>query len=415
MPATYERRDCRLCGSDELARVMNFEPTPPGNQFLTIEEAEREEQTYPLYVMHCQNCTHLQLGLVVDPEILYQRDYKYVSGTSPVFVQHFRDYAEWVRREHRIEEGGLVVDVGSNDGTGLRCFKDRGYRVLGIDPATEIANEATANGIPTIADFFSKEVASRILKEHGEAAFVTSHNVCAHVDDLEDLVRGVDLLLADHGVFILEVGYAVDVYDNAWFDTIYHEHVDYHTVKPFTMFFDRLDMAVVDVERVDIQGGSIRVVVRKKSYPGLIASDRVQACLDLEKERRFDDLETFRLFAKRIDGIGAELRKVLAELHSQGRTIAGYGAPTKSTTLLTHFGIGKDSISYIVDDNPKKQGLVSPVHHIPVVSAEILGRDPPDYLLILAWNFAAPIMAKNQEFVDKGGRFILPMPEVRIV
>ena len=414
MPATYERKDCRLCHSENLVRVMDFAPTPPGNQFLTLAETQRPEEAYPLYVMHCQNCTHLQLGMVVDPEILFQRDYKYVSGISPVFVQHFKSYAEWVCREHMISAGGLVVDVGSNDGTALRFFKERGFRVLGIDPATEIANQATADGIPTIADFFGVEVARRIVAEHGKAAFVTSHNVCAHVDDLEDVMRGVDLLLADDGVFVFEVGYAVDVYDNAWFDTIYHEHVDFHTVRPFTTFFDRLGMVVVDVERVNVQGGSIRVVVRKKPTDVMV-NKRVQACLDLEKARGFDDPETFRRFARRIEAIGTKLRETLDELRSRGHTIAGYGAPTKSTTLLTHLQIGKEHIAYIIDDNPKKQGLFSPLKHIPVVSADILKRDPPDYLLILAWNFAASIMAKNSEFATGGGRFILPMPEVKVV
>ncbi len=414
MSATYERKDCRLCHSENLVRVIDFEPTPPGNQFLTLSETQSPEEAYPLYLMHCQECTHLQLGLVVDPQVLFQRDYKYVSGTSPVFVQHFKDYAEWVCREHEISKGGLVVDVGSNDGTALRFFKDRGFRVLGVDPATEIANQATAAGIPTIADFFGSELAKRIVADHGKAAFVTSHNVCAHVDDLEDLMSGVHLLLAEDGVFVFEVGYAVDVYDNAWFDTIYHEHVDFHTVRPFTAFFDRLGMVVVDVERVNVQGGSIRVVVRKKPTDAVV-HERVKACLELEKARRFDNPETFRQFARRIDAIGSTLRSLLDDLRSRGYTVAGYGAPTKSTTLLTHFRIGKDRVAYIVDDNPKKQGLFSPLHHIPVVSAEVLQRDPPDYLLILAWNFAASIIAKNNEFAARGGRFILPMPEAKIV
>jgi SAM-dependent methyltransferase len=415
MPDFYERQDCRLCRGRNLVRVMTFAPTPPGNQFLTSEEAQHEEQTFPLYVMHCQDCTHLQLGVVVDPRILFQRDYKYVSGTSPVFVNHFRSYAKWVAETQGIEAGALVVDVGSNDGTTLRCFKDLGHRVLGIDPATEIANEATANGIPTVAAFFDSTLARRLRAEHGPAAFVTSHNVCAHVDDLEDLMRGVELLLADDGVLIFEVGYAVDVYDNAWFDTIYHEHLDFHTVRPFVAFFDRLGMVVVDVHRVDVQGGSIRVIVRKKAFGDARVHDRVRDCLDAESRRKFSDPETFRRFAKRIDGIGAELRTLLSGLKEKGRSIAAYGAPTKSTTLLTHFKIARDDIRYIVDDNPKKQGLFSPLLHIPVVSPDVLRDDPPDYLLILAWNFAPAIMAKCKAFAEGAGKFILPMPEAKIV
>jgi SAM-dependent methyltransferase len=415
MPASYERKDCRLCRGTNLVRVITLADTPPGNRFLTLEEAQHDEQTFPLYVMHCQDCTHLQLGVVVDPKILFQRDYKYVSGTSPVFVQHLRDYAKWAVDTYRIEAGGLVIDIGSNDGTALRCFEELGYRVLGIDPATEIANAATANGIPTIADFFDSKLATRLRAEHGPAAFITSHNVCAHVDDLEDLMRGVGLMLDDDGVFVFEVGYAVDVYDNAWFDTIYHEHVDFHSVRPFVGFFDRLGMAVVDVHRVDVQGGSIRVVVRKKTSRGLRAHDRVRACLAAEEQRKFSDPETFRRFAKRIEDIGADLRGVVARLKAEGKSIAGWGAPTKSTTLLTHFRIARDDLRYIVDDNPKKQGLFSPLLHIPVVSADVLKTDPPDYLIILAWNFAASIMKRYQWFADGGGKFILPMPQAKIV
>jgi len=415
MPESYERKDCRLCRGENLEQVITFAPTPPGNQFLTPEEARRGEQTYPLYVMHCQDCTHLQLGVVVDPRILYQRDYKYVSGTSPVFVQHFHDYARWARDTFAIKQGGLVVDVGSNDGTALRPFEALGYRVLGVDPATEIANEATAKGIPTIADFFDSALARRMLAEHGPAAFVTSHNVCAHVDDLEDFMRGVEILLEDDGVFVFEVGYFVDVYDNAWFDTIYHEHVDFHTVHPLIGFFDRLGMAVVDVWRVNVQGGSIRVAVRKKAFGAVRPSERMQACLDAEKARRFDDPDTFRRFARRIEAIGAELRQVIGALRREGKSIAAFGAPTKSTTLLTHFGLQRDDLAYIVDDNPKKQGLVSPLLHVPIFGPSELRERPPDYLLILAWNFAPAIIAKNAAFAAAGGRFILPMPEVKIV
>ncbi|MEM7280434.1 MAG: class I SAM-dependent methyltransferase [Pseudomonadota bacterium] len=414
MNATYERKDCRLCRSTDLVRVMDFPATPPGNQFLQASELDQPEETYDLYVMHCQNCGHLQLGLVVDPRILYQRDYKYVSGTSPVFRKHFEDYADWVTSEYDIKPDSFVVDVGSNDGTCLGFFKNKGYRVLGVDPATEIAEAATAGGIPTIADFFSRALAEDIRAKHGAADLITSHNACAHVDQLEDLILGVRDLLADDGVFVFEVGYAVDVYDNAYFDTIYHEHVDYHTVKPFTKFFNRLDMTVIDVTRVSAQGGSIRVAVKKNTSDNITIGPRVQECLDLEDQRNFDDPNTFREFAMRIAAIGAELKGTLEDLLAAGHRVAAYGAPTKSTTLLSHFGINKNHIEYIVDDNKKKQGLFSPVHHIPIMSKQHLFDNRPDYLVVLAWNFAESIIENNKEFSDGGGKFIVPMPEVRI-
>jgi hypothetical protein len=191
--------------------------------------------------------------------------------------------------------------------------------------------------------------------------------------------------------------------------------VDYHTVKPFIGFFDRLGMAVVDVQRINVQGGSIRVVVRKKAFGAVSPSERVHACLTAEKDRKFDDPATFRRFAERIDRIGAELRGVLSELRAKGDSVVGYGAPTKSTTLLTHFKISRDDIAYIVDENPKKQGLFSPLLHIPIVEPDALQKERPDYLLILAWNFAPSIMARYKAFADRGGKFILPMPQVKIV
>ena len=414
MPETYERSDCRLCRSTQLEPVIELTPTPPGNQFLTADEMQVREEIYDLTVMHCGTCSHLQLGLVVDPEILYRKDYKYVSGTSPVFVQHFADYADWVSTVHNLTPGGLVVDIGSNDGTCLRAFKDRGFDVLGVDPATEIAAEATANGIPTWGEFFAPEVADRIVAEHGHAALVTTHNACAHIDDLEGVVLGAKHVMDDDGLFVCEVGYAVDVYDKAYFDTIYHEHLDYHTVGPFQAFFARLGMRLVDVLRLPVQGGSIRLVVRKsigKSSP----HRRVAEALQLEANRGFDDPDTFRAFSRRVADVGAELRRVIRDLVANGARVAAYGAPTKSTTLLTHFGIGRNEISYIVDDNPKKQGLFTPLTHIPVVDPLRLTADRPDYMLLLAWNFAEPIMAKNQEFAAAGGRFILPMPDVQII
>lgn len=416
MSRTYERKDCRLCGSKNLKRVIDLAPTPPGNQFLTRDELQSEDELYDLFVMHCKDCTHLQLGMVIDPEILFQRDYKYVSGTSPVFVQHFKGYCDWSIDRFDIPTDGLIIDVGSNDGTGLRCYKDKGYEVLGIDPATEIAAEATKQGIPTWDEFFSIEIAEKVREKFGRADFITSHNACAHIDDLESVMKGVEHLLKDDGVFVFEVGYAMEVYRNAYFDTIYHEHVDFHTVKPLVIFFERLNMVVIDVIQVNVQGGSIRVAVKKKNSKSLSeVTQNVQDCIDLEMTTGFDDPQTFRDFSERIRLVGEELRNTLRDISSLGKRVAAYGAPTKSTTLLTHFGIGKEEIDYIVDDNPKKQGLFSPVKHIPIVSKEKLAENPPDYLLILAWNFADSIMEKNTKFAENGGKFILPMPEVKIV
>jgi len=404
-----------MCDGAALQKVMALTPTPPGNNFLAAAELTLPEPRYPLELHFCGACHHVQLGHVVDPRILYQKDYFYVSGTSAQFVEHLRGYAAQMTRRFGLGPGALVADIGSNDGTCLRAFRDlAGARVLGVDPATKIARRATESGIETIGDFFTSELAARLRREHGPAAFITSHNACAHIDRLDDVVNGVRHWLADDGVFVLEVGYFLDVYENVWFDTIYHEHLDYHTVSPFVKLFARTGMEAIGVERVSPQGGSIRVMAQKAGGPRS-ADGSVDELVRLEAQHGLDRPETLVEFGRRIDRVGEELRALTGSLKARGKTLAGFGAATKSTTLLAHFGLGAGELDFIADDNPLKQGLYSPGAHIPVVAADEIYRRRPDYLLILAWNFAEPIMAMHKRFSDDGGRFIVPMPVPRIV
>lgn len=410
----YRRDSCRLCNHKELKDVIELTPTPPGNNFLSKEQLGKPESFYPIIVRFCQYCAHLQLADVVNPEILYQDDYKYVSGTSPVFVEHFRQYAEDVLAKYSIPTRALVADIGSNDGTCLKFFKAAGFNVLGIDPATEIAAKATAQGIPTVTDFFSESLGQKLFKENGPAHLITSHNACAHIDDLVGVMRGVRHWLADNGLFIFEVGYLLDAYSNTWFDTMYHEHLDYHSVKPLVPFFESLGMELLSVKRISPQGGSIRLHVQKKGGPRR-ADSSIGEIVQLEEEIGLDKAETFRTFNDKINAVKQELSGILLPLKAQGKSIAGYGAPTKSTTLLTHFGLGNDILDFIIDDNPLKQGKFSPGFHIPIMAAEELYKRMSDYLVVLAWNFAEPIMEKHKEYKKRGGKFILPMPKAHVV
>jgi SAM-dependent methyltransferase len=403
-----------MCDDAALEKVMALSPTPPGNNFLRPEALSLPEPVYPLDLYLCRTCCHVQLGHVVDPTILYRNSYNYVSGTSAKFVEHLEQYASTVVNRFALTRGSLVVDIGSNDGTGLRFFQRAGMAVLGVDPAPEIAARATESGIPTLCEFFSHDVAIRLRQQYGAAAFITSHNACAHIDRLDDVFRGVGHWLAEDGVFGLEVGYFLDVYQNTWFDTIYHEHLDYHTVGPFPALLARVGMEAIGVQRVSPQGGSIRLFVQRAG--GAYEADRSVAMLtELERQTGLCAPETFAAFGRRIDDVGASLRALLGTLKSQGKSVAGYGAPTKSTTLLNHFRIGRDLLDFLVDDNPLKYGLFSPVMHLPVFPPAELYRRRPDYVLILAWNFATPIMAAHRQFGAEGGRFIVPMPTVRIV
>jgi len=403
-----------MCAATALVKGMSLTPTPPGNALVSAEELDQPHAVYPLDLYFCTDCHHVQLGHVVDPRILYQNDYLYVSGTSSQFVKHLEDYATDMVGRFELKPQMLVSDIGSNDGTCLRFFQRQGMRVVGVDPATKIAQAATAAGVETVSAFFSLELAKKLRAQYGPAAFITSHNALAHIDELDDVVRGVEHWLDDDGVFVLEVGYFVDVFQNLFFDTIYHEHLDYHTVAPFRKLFERTGMELLAVQRVAPQGGSIRVMAQKaggRHKP----NGSVAELVALEQSLGLDRPETITAFGMRISALGERLRTLLTSLKQAGNSIGAYGAPTKAVTLLSHFGIGIDLVDFIVEDNPLKHGKYLPVARIPVVpTAELYARQP-DYALILAWNFAQPIMAMHHKYVELGGRFIVPMPEPKIV
>ena len=407
------RTTCRLCGSESFSRVLALPATPPANAFVPAAKLSTRQPCYPLDVYFCRSCGHLQLLDIVDPVILF-RDYVYASGTSPSFVSHFETYAQDCIARFTPPLGALAIDIGSNDGSLLQFFKVAGMSVLGIDPARKIAADATARGLETWPDFLNTQVASRILAERGGASIVTANNVFAHVDDLIGLTRCIHDLLTPDGVFIFEVSYAADVHANVLFDTIYHEHLDYHTVGPLAPFFAAHGLELFAARRVNVHGGSLRGYVQRAGGPHK-PDGSVMALVADECARGLDTMLAWMGFADRIDSLGKELTALLAQLKAEGKRIAAFGAPAKTTTLMYRFGLGRDVIDYIVDDSPLKQGLYTPGKHVPVVASSHIVEAWPDYMVILAWNFADVIIANNRQYLDKGGHFIVPLPELRIV
>lgn len=408
------RSDCRLCGGTRLDGVLSLAPTPPANAFVDQAAPGGEQRLFPLDVFLCRSCGHVQLLDVVDPRLLFE-NYVYVSGTSPVAVKHFEDYAADILGRFPLPSGAPVVDIGSNDGTLLRIFQGKGCRVLGVDPAREIALTAAMAGLDTLPRFFTAELArDTIVEQRGYAVLVTANNVFAHADDLADMVRGVRALLTPGGLFVFEVSYLADVVEKTLFDTIYHEHLAYHSVKPLVPFLAAHGLELIDVRRVDSHGGSLRAVAQVKGGPWPVDASVGEAVAN-EDRLGLDRPETFAAFAAAIDRRKSDLGAVLSAIKAEGGTIAGVGAPAKATTLLYHLGIGPDVIDFIVDDNPLKQGLYSPGMHIPILPAEALYDRRPSHALVLAWNFAEPIMARHAAYRDAGGRFIVPLPEVRVV
>jgi SAM-dependent methyltransferase len=406
------RTGCRLCGGDRLTPVFSLTPTPPANAFVPAAELNKEQERFPLDLFFCERCSHLQLLDVVDPAALFE-NYVYVSGTSPVFVKHFSDYAHDLIKRFNLKPGQLAVDIGSNDGTFLRFFKDAGLKVLGIDPAKDIAAKATASGIDTFTDFFTPVLAERLVKEKGPAALITANNVFAHADDLRGIAQAVRGWLAPDGVFVFEVSYLLDVYEKTLFDTIYHEHLAYHSVKPLRDFFAAQGLELIEAIRVGSHGGSLRGIAQRKGGPRKVGNS-VGELIHKEDQLGLHRAQTFRDYAKKIDALKERLSSTLKGLKAKGKKIAAFGAPAKATTLMYHFGLGPDVVDFIVDDSPLKQGLYSPGLHIPVLPSSAIAENKPDYLLILAWNFADSIIAKNKAFKDAGGHWIVPLPHVEL-
>jgi SAM-dependent methyltransferase len=342
------------------------------------------------------------------------KNYVYIPSTSKTLINHFAQLAKKTVERFNLSEDSLVVDIGSNDGTLLKAFKAHGVKTLGVEPATNLAKLAEANGIETFNDFFNQQVALEVVNDKGKANVITGTNVFAHVNDLDEFLKGIDILLEDEGTFIIEVPYLVDLLKKMEFDTVYHEHLSYFTVRPLVTLFERFGMKIFDVERIGIHGGSIRVFVKRASALTPV-SESVIKLLALEQEYKLDSFETYLTFAAEVASIKERLVELLKRLKSEGKRIVGYGASAKGNTLLNYCKIGTDILDYIVDNIPFKQGRYTPGMHIPVVPEERIMQDKPDYALILAWNFAEEIMAKQQRYKELGGRFIVPVPNPQII
>lgn len=375
--------------------------------------------------MLCGSCGHVQLRNVVDPDAIY-REYTYTSSISLGLVDHFVRYADDVlQRSGRADlvtsandgeadkarSTDLVVEIGSNEGAMLRAFKARGRRVLGVDPARQIAAAATAAAIETLPDYFTPELARRIRQQYGAASIVVANNVFANIDDVATAVDGIRDLLTPGGIFVFETSYLLDVVQHALLDTIFHEHLSYFAIAPLQKFFAARGMTLVDVVHVPTKGGSIRVFVQ--AAPDRPASREVTAMVDAENAAGLFGLDAYTRLGAMLDAQRRALHAVLDDAKDRGQTIAAYGAAVGLTTMLYQFELGQ-YVSYIVDDNAGKHGTFSPGLHLPVLPSSVLEERQPEYTILLAWRYAEPIMKKHTAYTANGGRFILPLPEVHV-
>ncbi|MCE5181922.1 MAG: class I SAM-dependent methyltransferase [Betaproteobacteria bacterium] len=408
----HRRRDCRGCGSHDLELVFSLRPTPIGDAYVTPEQVNVPQPSYPIDLHMCKQCGLAQILDVIDPEILYG-EYIYITASSLGLAEHFRGYADNVIERLGLKPDSLVVDIGSNDGTLLKQFQARGMRVLGVEPAAHIAAQATVSGIDTIDKFFAPDLARQMVAEHGHAKLVTANNVFANIDDLTSWVEAINLLLAADGVFVFESYYLADLVENMVFDFIYHEHLSAFSVKPIQALFKRVNMELIAVQRVPTKGGSLRYFVQRSGGP-LVNDGSVEAMLVMENSMGLYRKETFIAFADKVNNLKEKTRAYLAQAKSEGKKIAGFGASITGTTLIYHFEIG-GYLDYLVDDNPAKQGRYSPGLHLPVLPSTALYEHKPDCVVVLAWRYAEPFMKKNQAYLDNGGCFIIPVPELRVI
>jgi SAM-dependent methyltransferase len=403
---------CIACRSAGVRQFLDLGRMPLANRFLTEAELALPEPTYPLRVGWCPRCTHVQLMEHVPPPAMFD-EYLYMSGMSDTLRAHLHALASVVVERYTLGADDLVVDVGSNDGTLLLGFRHAGVRTLGVDPARNLAGIAADRGIETHVGYFGARTAEEIVRRKGPAAVITATNTFPHVPDLDDLIRGVDRLLRPGGVFVIEAHYLLDLLEQNAFDTVYHEHVSYWALRPMKALFQAHGMVIVHAERLPIHHGQIRVFVQRaaEGHPDATVDDALAA----EEAAGIGRIEALEAFATRTEAVRDELRRALADISARAERVAAYGAPAKGSTLVCYLGLDRRSIPYIADRSPLKQGRYTPGAHIPIVHPRRILEDRPDYLLLLAWNFADEIIEQQAEFHDRGGRFILPLPHVHVV
>lgn len=403
---------CLVCHSEAVDAFLDLNETALANKFLRPEETGTSEAAYPLRVGFCRDCNHVQLMERVPPQAMFD-DYLYISSMSDTLVAHLQGLAQAVSSRFDLGADDLVVDVGCNDGTLLKGFQAHGAKTLGVEPAANLAAMSREAGVEIVNDYFGAKTAQAVLDSHGPARAITLTNVFPHLPFLDDFMAGVQTLLADDGVLVLEAHYLQDLLAHRAFDTVYHEHVSYWALRPMMQLFERYGMEVIDIARLPIHHGQIRVFAQRKGI-GMPAAT-VATLVEEEIAAGLDRFETFAQFGDGVLGLKRDLWNLLDNLAADGQKIAAYGAPAKGSTLLSFFGIGPDTVPYIADKSPLKQGRVTPGTHIPVVSPAHIQEDKPDYMLLLAWNFADEIMAQQADYRAAGGRFIIPVPEVRVV
>ena len=408
------KKKCRLCSSKNLFKFLNLGLHPPSDQFKKRNDLQNPTLFYPLEVCSCIKCGFKQLSYVVDPQILYQQNYPYESSLTREGKKHYGEFSDSIVKDFNLLKNDLVVDIGSNTGVLLRAFKNRKMKVIGVDPASNICRIANRSGIKTINSFFNLKVVNRINKQYGKAKVITGTNVFAHVDNLHTFVKNIKKLIhKKKGIFVIEAPHFLHLIKNLEYDTIYHEHLSYITVKPLINFFKRFGLEIINIQQRDIHGGSIRIFV---SYKGnyKINNSVLKIC-KIENKAKLNSKKILIDFQRKVQKNRFEIVSLLTKFKRNNKRIVALSAPAKGMTFLNYCKIDSDYLDYATEKSAIKQGLYLPGVNIPVYSDDKILRTKPDYALLLAWNFSKEIIKNNLKYRKTGGKFIIPIPRIKII